>query len=190
MTFDIIFYALLPFSKNHIKPFINVEAQDDYYPGYDIQQRGIFYGNRMISSQYGRVFVEPDYNKIQKVYSVWICMSPPKKYSNSLSCICLDRKDLIGSVPMEKNSYDLLSVMIIRLGGEKNQNHTGIFKLLDTLLSPELSASDKKQILENDFNISMNQDLGKEIDDMCNLSQGVWRRGIEEGIEQGIAQGL
>ena len=53
---------------------INVEAQNDFYPGYPLIKRGIYYCCRMISSQYGREFTGPHYEKIKKVYSIWICI--------------------------------------------------------------------------------------------------------------------
>ena len=33
---------------------INVEAQNDFYPGYPLVKRGIYDCSRMISPQYGR----------------------------------------------------------------------------------------------------------------------------------------
>ncbi len=32
----------------------------------------------MISSQYGVEFEEAHYEKIKKVYSIWVCANPPK----------------------------------------------------------------------------------------------------------------
>ena len=32
---------------------INIEVQNDFYPGYPLVKRGIYYGGRMLSAQYG-----------------------------------------------------------------------------------------------------------------------------------------
>lgn len=48
VKFDIFFHVFLPDIYERVKMIINVEAQDNYYPGYPIVKRGIFYGCRMI----------------------------------------------------------------------------------------------------------------------------------------------
>ena len=53
----------------------------------------------------------------------------------------------------------------------------------------ELSAREKKDILERDFNIPMTETFESEVDDMCNLSQGVAEEAMQKGIEKGIEQG-
>ena len=72
VTFDIKFRAVLPISCETVDMIINVEAQNDYYPGYPIVKRGIYYTSRMISEQYGTVFSESEYQKIKKVKKVEI----------------------------------------------------------------------------------------------------------------------
>ncbi|MCX4292381.1 MAG: hypothetical protein OSJ36_11405, partial [Odoribacter sp.] len=72
VTYDIRFRAIVPGSEEQIALIINVEAQNDFYPGYPLIKRGIYYCCRMISSQYGREFTGPHYEKIKKVYSIWI----------------------------------------------------------------------------------------------------------------------
>ena len=75
--FDIRFHAYLPNADKKIKILLNVEAQQDYTPNYDIVTRGIYYGARMISSQYGVEFKDSKYDNIKKVYSLWICTDAP-----------------------------------------------------------------------------------------------------------------
>ena len=49
VTYDIRFYALVPQSEERVSLIINVEAQNNFYPGYPIIKRGIYYCSRMIS---------------------------------------------------------------------------------------------------------------------------------------------
>ena len=83
VRYDIMFRAILPQGQEKIELIINIEAQKDFYPGYPLIKRGIYYGCRMISSQYGTIFTNSHYEKIQKVYSIWICFNPPEKRKNS-----------------------------------------------------------------------------------------------------------
>ena len=67
VNYDIRFRSIVPGSDKRIALIINVEAQNDFYPGYPLLMRGIFYCCRMVSSQYGREFTGPHYEKIKKV---------------------------------------------------------------------------------------------------------------------------
>lgn len=51
VTYDIRFLASLPSSNGKIRMILNVEGQNDFYPGYPILKRGIYYCSRMISAQ-------------------------------------------------------------------------------------------------------------------------------------------
>lgn len=94
VRYDIMFRAILPQSQERIELIINIEAQKDFYPGYPLIKRGIYYGCRMISSQYGTTFTNSHYEKIQKVYSIWICFNPPEKRKNSINIYSVKEKIL------------------------------------------------------------------------------------------------
>lgn len=85
VTFDIRFEAILPKNGEMISLIINVEAQNEFYPGYPLIKRGIYYCSRMVSSQYGTVFTNSHYEKIKKVYSIWICTNPSKERENTIT---------------------------------------------------------------------------------------------------------
>ncbi len=190
VTYDIRFRAAVPLSGELIQLIINVEAQNDFYPGYPLIKRGIYYCSRMISSQYGKEFTESHYEKIKKVYSIWICMNPPKSRENTITRYYVEEENLVGRVKEEKRNYDLLAAVMICLGRPEDLDETGVLKLLNVLLSTETKPEEKCQILEKDFSIKMTRDLESEVSLMCNLSEGVERKGIEKGIQQGIQQGI
>lgn len=64
ITYDIRFLAAAPASGELIRLIINIEAQNDFYPGYPLIKRGIYYCSRMISAQYGTEFTEGRYGNI------------------------------------------------------------------------------------------------------------------------------
>ena len=92
ITYDIRFLAIVPGTGETIRLIINIEAQNDFYPGYPIIKRALYYCSRMISSQYGSEFTETHYEKIRKVYSIWICPNPPKKREYDHQILCSGRK--------------------------------------------------------------------------------------------------
>lgn len=185
VTYDIRFLATAPVSGDLIRLIINIEAQNDFYPGYPLIKRAIYYCSRMISAQYGTEFTDSHYEKIKKVYSIWICMNPPKNRENSITRYYISEENLVGGVKERKADYDLMAAVMICLGREDSD--TGILKLLNILLSTETGSADKCQMLEEDFHIKMTQKLESEVSLMCNLSKGVEEKGIQKGIDKGIA---
>ena len=183
--YDIRFLAIAPVSAELIRLIINIEAQNDFYPGYPLIKRGIYYCSRMISAQYGTEFTNSHYENIKKVYSIWICMNPPKSRENSITRYYIAEENLVGSVKERKADYDLMAAVMICLGKERDSG-TDLLKLLNVLLSTETGSQDKCQILEEDFHIRMTQTLESEVSLMCNLSKGVEEKGIEKGRQEGI----
>jgi hypothetical protein len=186
VTYDIRFLAVVPVTGELLELIINVEAQNDFYPGYPIIKRAIYYCSRMISSQYETEFTDAHYEKIKKVYSIWICMKPPKNRENSITMYSVKEDNLIGDVRENVADYDLLTAIMICLGGSGGDNYSGILKLLDVLLSSEREPDEKKRILENDFSIEMTKSLEREVSIMCNLSKGVEEKGIAKGVLSSI----
>ena len=63
--FDVRFNAVAPGDSDPITLIINLEIQTKEKPGYELVTRGIYYCARMISEQYGTVFTNEHYEKIQ-----------------------------------------------------------------------------------------------------------------------------
>lgn len=185
IKYDIRFFAIVPSSEEVIRLIINIESQNDFYPGYPIIKRAIYYCCRMISAQYGTVFTESHYEKVRKVYSVWVCLSPPKHRENSISKYLIKEEQMIGKGKEKEQDYDLITAIMICLGKEEDTNYQGILKLLDTLLSTKKKPESKKQILQEEFDIAMTTEIESEVSLMCNLSDGIERQGIEIGKEIG-----
>ena len=188
VTFDIRFHAGVPVSSEQIGLIINIEAQNQFYPGYPLTKRGIYYCCRMISSQYGSVFTGSHYEKLKKIYSVWICMDPPKSRENTITRYFIQEGNLVGSV--QEPVKNLLSVLLLCPGDPASQNSEGILKLLGILLSSKIKAEEKKKLLEQNFHVEMNRTMEREVEQMGSLSQGVEQRGIQKGIQRGIKKGI
>lgn len=190
VIYDVRFYAIVPQTGVLIKLFLNVEIQNDFYPGYPIIKRGVYYCSRMISSQYGTEFTEGHYEKISKVYSIWICVNRPKYRENTIAEYSIQEHDMVGIAAEKKENYDLMTVVMICLGNSEDDKYDGILKLLDVLLSSEKNSEEKKRILQEEFDIKMTKELEGEVLRMCNLSEGVERKGIEKGIEKERIRGI
>ena len=186
--FDIIFYVRM--RDGLAKMIINLEAQKNEPTKYFILNRAIFYTARLVSSQKERELTGSDYNEIKQVYSIWICMNPPKRRKNTINRYSITEECMVGEEKEKKENYDLMTAVIICLGDSENEHYSGIIKLLDVLLSDEQDPQKKKHILEEDFSVKMTRDLEREVSLMCNLSKGIEDRGMEKGLEQGLEQGM
>ena len=184
VRFDILFYVRT--REELCKMIINVEAQKDEPTEYHILDRGVFYVSRMISSQKDREFINSEYNDIQKVYSIWICMNRKK---NTLEHIHLAKDTLIGE-EFWKGRLDLLNIIMIGLAKEipEQGKEYELHRLLGTLLSQNLEANEKMRIVEEEYHIPMEQKLRKDLKIMCNLSQGVKEEGMAIGHKFGLEQ--
>ncbi len=189
VTYDIRFLASLPSSSGKIRMILNVEGQNNFHPGYPIIKRGIYYCSRMISAQYGTEFVAANYSDIKKVASIWVCMKPPKGRENTITSYSITEKNLIGTVEEPVENYDLMTAVMICLGGSNSRSEPDVLRLLDVLFSSETGAEKKRHILQQDFDIPMTQTLERKVDVMCNFSQGVWEQGMEAGRKEGVEAG-
>lgn len=178
ITYDVRFYVITPDEK-HIKLLLNLEAQKDYYPGYDLVTRGVFYTARMISAQLDTEFTAEDYDGIKKVYSIWICMNAPKYAQNTITEYSVKPTSIYGNFKGNAR-YDLLSVITICLGNQDEENK--LIGMLSALLSPELRPEEKEVILHG-YGIETTKQLEEGVANMCNLSDMIEEKGIEKGIE-------
>jgi hypothetical protein len=191
-VYDIKFTARTPDNET-IALIINIELQNNFNAGYPLIKRAVYYAARMISSQYGTVFRKSDYDKIRKVYSIWICTSPDEKNRGTISSYGLSHKALLGDVKDTKRDvldYDLINIVMICLGDTDTKECRGIIRMLRTLFSKKYSYLYKKDVMENEYGIPMTEEISKEVEDMCNISSMYYNDGINEGMEKGIAMGM
>ena len=181
VRFDIVFYVRMKDGLSQI--IINVEAQKDEPTGYEILNRAIFYVSRLISSQKERDFENSSYDDIKRVYSIWVCMNMPE---NSLEHIHLVKDSIVNSHAW-KGKLDLVNIVMIGLAKElpKHEEKYELHRLLGALLSQDLTANEKLDIIGNEYAIPMEKDFREDVSIMCNLSQKIKETGIETGIEMG-----
>lgn len=193
ITYDIKFYVMLP-DGEYTKMIINIEGQKDSEPGYDIVTRAVFYCARLLSSQLGKEFTNKTadkvkYDGIKKVYSIWICMDSRNNAKDSIVEYHMQPNVLYGN-PSKSSRYDLLSVIMIHLGGDELVSENRLVNMLTTLLSSSIDKEKKKKKLQEEFEIPMSIAFKQEVEDMCNLSGYVEEKGRAKGKAEGIVEGI
>lgn len=107
----------------------------------------------------------------------------PGYIGNAVSEYSLVKTDHIPGIPDQKSAYDKISVVQICLN-PKSEKGNRLTEMLNVLLSAKMKADEKIKILEEDFQIPMEREMGKELNQMCNLSDYVEEIGIKKGIEK------
>lgn len=184
VRFDIVFYVRMKGGLSQI--IVNVEAQKDAPNEYKILNRAIFYISRLISSQKERDFVNTNYDDIKRVFSIWVCMN---RKDNTMNYVHLADDKLLGDYQCEGN-LDLLNIVMIGIADElpMRDERYELHRLLGALLSKQLSEDEKLNIIETEYHIPMEDEIRKDVNVMCNLSQGIREDGIAIGEARGKAE--
>ena len=130
-----------------------------------------------------------EYNHLQKVYSIWICMQAPLNSEYTITDYHICREEVYGHMTSRSNQrYDLMEMVMVCLGRPENATKgTRLHRLLTTVLSKELTAKEKQNIMKDDYEIVTTVELEGELVKMCNLSEYIEEKGIEKGIEKGLS---
>ena len=187
--YDIRFTAVAPSDGKPIRLIINIEAQNNFHPGYPLLKRAIYYCSRMISSQYGTVFTKSHYEKIEKVYSIWICTMPTKKWAYTITRYRMREENLVGQTQAPREDYDLLTPILVCLGSKQYTELKGLLRMLNLVLLDNVSPESKTKTLKEEFHVQVTPHLEKGVAEMCNLSEGIEKRGEARGEARGQTRG-
>ncbi|MDO4204837.1 MAG: hypothetical protein Q4D07_10175, partial [Selenomonadaceae bacterium] len=191
ITYDIRTYVVLP-DGQRTKIIINIEAQRNNHPGYDLVTRGIFYCARLLSAQLGTEFSNSgndstNYDNLKKVYSIWICLDAPSASRNSIISYSLKPESVFkeAGTRLPDHRHDLLTVVMVNLSTEEKGSENNLVGMLTELLSDK-DAQEKEMTLQSRYGILMNEEVEREMSSMCNLSSYIVDKGIAKGMEKGM----
>jgi len=78
----------------------------------------------------------------------------------------MSEKNHVGNVHENRAYYDLITTIMICLGTPNENCDNELLRLLDVLLSTKISTSEKKDIMEKDYNIPMTEKMEEEVESM------------------------
>ena len=192
VTFDIRFRAITP-DDEPIELIINIEAQKSSQLPYPLLKRAMYYCSRLISSQHDVDFTKSHYEKIKKVYSIWLCMDTPDERSG-ITRYKMQEETEFGEYRVQREYYDLQQVVMVYIGQAKRDLGNRLLNLLSDLFKSDTNASVKLNTLKEKYDINLNQSEEGMVDTMCDLSVGVferaWHAGMEKGLEKGMEKGM
>ena len=169
---------------------VDIEAQRTYRPGYPVEKRGIYYLARELSAQLSLVTKDTDYRCLEKCYSIWVCRDDvPKDERFSISFIEMANTRNYGKCHPAKKNYDLLSLVIIRLGDEafrgiEDKAKNDMMEFLHAIMYPH--KEDFLDIIKKHISFSDNEELWKEVEHMSGLGESILEEGRKEGRKEGM----
>ena len=86
---------------------------------------------------------------LKKVASIWICTTPPDYRKDTITSYSIQENNIVGIVKEDEGDYDLITVVMVCLGGKGKERYEGLLKLLDVLLSSDTTTSEKKKTLRD-----------------------------------------
>ena len=189
ITYDSRFKAVNPRLSDESITFylhIDLEVQNDYRPSnpsYPVIKRAVYYGARELSSQLGVITEETNYDKLEKVYSIWICNENiPQNLVNTVTSYKLVKSDEIGTSDEPDKDYDLLNVIIIRRGDESGDAE--VFDYLNGVFTSDIDRICKY------VDIRENETIVKGVQGMSGLGETIYNKGAIEMLIQLVKEGL
>ena len=110
---------------------------------------------------------------------------------NSMSHIHLTKEDMMGSQPW-RGGLDLFHIVMIGIGKDlpgQEENYE-LHRFLGTIFSQKLAVEEKLHIMKTEYDISEEEDFRKDVNEMCNLGEGIMEEGIAIGMVQGREEGI
>ena len=114
------------------------------------------------------MFQKMEYEKLQKVYSIWLLPLADEKLGNTVRQISLKEKIILGenndhaSLPVEY--YDMMELVVASMNGDyMPKAKPTVLELLWLVSTLNLDAGQKKQYLKEVFNMDVTEKMDEEI---------------------------
>lgn len=190
VVFDIRTVLRIPKLDNivGIKLLVDVEAQKEDTPGYDISERAVYYCSRMLSSQLSVEFTNSTadkvkYGNLKKVYSIWICMEASKKRANTIERYNIQKTVYPKQKKGMKSRYDLMEAVIINISKDHDDEHSEskMIQMLTDLFNENIDSKEKVSTLKMKYGISTTVEFEGEVQVMTSFAANLIAKGRTEG---------
>ena len=127
------------------------------------------------------MFKNMGYQKIQKVYSIWICPAPAEKRNGSILQYRIVEKEVMGKSFINERDYEKMEVVVIGVDEGSDYSARSITGLFSVLLSSKMELEEKKRILGGTYGIAMTNKFESEVEKMGGIGRAYEKAGRIEG---------
>ncbi len=94
----------------------------------------------------------------------------------------MTERPLVGKYKEPQENYDLINIVMVYLAPGPVRNKT--LSMLQVIFQEtDKTAEEKSEILRKKFDIEVTAEMEEELRTMCNLSEGIYERGMAQGEE-------
>lgn len=176
--YDIRFNACYPRGQAYIAVYINFSLHELQRGGYAAERRGMYYAARRFCLQCERAKESAGHERPKKVYSVWICTGDvPDCEAGSASLYSTCKNDIIGAAGRNRDVYDMINVIILRLN-EKVKSGDEVLELLQLLCCDPAGPDEKLERLR-EHGIRVEGETKELIKAVCGLCEATEKKSAE-----------
>ena len=81
-----------------------------------------------------------------------------------------------------------MEVIVIRMNAEGLKSENDIVQYLSLLLNNEMPVKEREEKLKQDFRLQMTDEIREDVNNVCNYSDAMLRRGEQRGLQIGAQQ--
>ena len=124
----------------------------------------------MLSSEFDGVAETMEYDKLYKVYSIWICFDVTDDMANT-------KEDVLGGIDLLETDYNLMESVIIRLGTNSALTGNRVIDFLNTIFGSEAQKTMNSRLETLGFS---GTSVMEEANNMMSFSERTLERGIRQ----------
>ena len=182
---DSVFDIRVPGTDREISIIVNIEGQNDPHPRYPLEKRAEYYAARLVSSQKGTDFVNDDYSRLRKVYSIWYVLRPRSGYRNTAVRYGMEAEILAGN-PVNIPVMDTFNIVMIYVGSYDDSLPDE--SAFPAALFSQMNEEERHDVMKDRFNIEFDDFLDREVNRMASLGEDTYNHGFREGKAEGRAE--
>ena len=173
---DSLFDLILP--DTDITVFVNVEAQnpDSHYA---MEKRAEYYVCTMIHDQKGTVFRNDDYDKMCKVYSIWLMMDPLAGERSTVRRYWIAHDN--GGGHGGRNDMEEFNVIFMNLGGTYGDKMPEELEFMTLLFGKGMTENERMKIAIDKYKITQEEYPSEDLREMSVFYEDTKARFLEEG---------
>lgn len=181
---DSIFDVKIPGTNDEVSVIVNLEGQYYPNPGYPLEKRAEYYMARLVSSQKGVVFSNDDYGRLRKVYSIWIILDPRSVNRNTVTRYRMEGENVAGNPKRKIPVMETFNIVFINVG--RYDSSLPDVSAFPAALFSKMSVKERQELMSQKFNISLDDAMNREVDNMASMGEDTYKYGFSEGVKEGI----